>query len=306
MTKIGVNQYSIGNGKVKLMKQIGSDSKYGTVFMSKGTNEGELYRFAIKVMRQNDENRREIQILDELSKIVLANKNPHFPIIYGRYNCSSPAYIDMPKTINGYKYYISLNEIATGDLDQFMHLTKTGHSEKILLNAMAQIMMAIFSFHRLGYYHNDTHYGNFLYHRINPGGYFKYNIYGDEYYIENLGYLWVIWDFGKAVLMTKHISNTFTRNFHFVNDYCRIIYGFVNEGHPLGGWIEDDYIIPKGVTKVIQEILAARKLVIDNDFTKERQGEKIFIANLIKSNLFKKLQDIPPNSKIINQNAFII
>ena len=44
--------------------------------------------------------------------------------------------------------------------------------------------------------HCDTHGGNFLYHKIKPGGYFHYNLYGKDYYLENIGFLWVIWDFG--------------------------------------------------------------------------------------------------------------
>ena len=47
-------------------------------------------------------------------------------------------------------------------------------------------------------YHNDAHTGNFLYYKIKPGGYLHYNIYGKDYYLENKGYLWVIWDFGLA------------------------------------------------------------------------------------------------------------
>ena len=52
-------------------------------------------------------------------------------------------------------------------------------------------------FHKyINAFHNDAHAGNFLYHRIKPGGYFHYNIYGQDFYLENIGFLWVIWDFG--------------------------------------------------------------------------------------------------------------
>ena len=47
--------------------------------------------------------------------------------------------------------------------------------------------------------HADTHFGNFLYHKITPGGKpFEYNIFNYNLSIENIGYLWVINDFGLA------------------------------------------------------------------------------------------------------------
>jgi phosphatidate cytidylyltransferase len=62
--------------------------------------------------------------------------------------------------------------------------------------------------------HNDCHTGNFLFHKIKPGGYFHYNIFGIDYYLENLGYLWVIWDFGLTEFYNLKPINT---------DYLRII-----------------------------------------------------------------------------------
>jgi predicted unusual protein kinase regulating ubiquinone biosynthesis (AarF/ABC1/UbiB family) len=58
-------------------------------------------------------------------------------------------------------------------------------------------------------YHCDTHTGNFLFHKIKPGGYFHYNIYGKDYYLENQGYLWVVWDFGliEPFQNSKEINN---------------------------------------------------------------------------------------------------
>jgi hypothetical protein len=45
----------------------------------------------------------------------------------------------------------------------------------------------------------------FLYHKIKKGGYFHYNIYGKDYYLENLGYLWIIWDFELSISFDKMI-----------------------------------------------------------------------------------------------------
>jgi hypothetical protein len=61
--------------------------------------------------------------------------------------------------------------------------------------------------------HNDCHSGNFLFHKIKPGGYFHYNIYGIDYYLENKGYLWVIWDFGFT---ENYKNNSNPINYDFV------------------------------------------------------------------------------------------
>jgi hypothetical protein len=71
--------------------------------------------------------------------------------------------------------------------------------------------MCIATVHSLGIRHNDTHYGNFLYHKIKPGGYIKYTIKNETFYVENLGYLWVIWDFG--------ISTQLNSKFDYFYDY---------------------------------------------------------------------------------------
>ena len=90
---------------------------------------------------------------------------------------------------------------------------------------MTQIFISIMFFH---YYtnshHNDAHSGNFLYHKIKPGGYFHYNIYGKDYYLENIGYLWVIWDFGLATHFSK-TRKIGTTNFQktISTDYYKII-----------------------------------------------------------------------------------
>lgn len=44
--------------------------------------------------------------------------------------------------------------------------------------------------------HNDLHAGNVLVHKIKPGGYFLYKINNKNYYVPNLGYVFLLWDFG--------------------------------------------------------------------------------------------------------------
>ena len=306
LKNIGVNQYSIGDGKIKLMKQIGTKSIAGVIYMSKGTNEGELYRFAVKIMKNNPQNKREIDLLELVTRQVLTNSNPHFPIMYKNFICNSKIASknsDFPEVTNNANYFINLNEIATGDLKMFMSKTKTNAEHIYTSNALAQIFMAILSFHSLGLYHNDCHYGNFLYHRVNPGGYYKYQLFDDEVYIENLGYLWVIWDFGYA---TKDTDSTYKNqnNYYYLEDYFRIIYAFANNSDTLKGWIEDKYPVPSETKNLAVKIFQCRNTLITQNLTKIRKGEESLFNMLKGFKLFKRLEDLPSDAKIINQDSF--
>ena len=210
--------YRVGRNII-LDKQIGSNSLYGVVFLSHyktnvkyGNRFDKLNKFAVKITDQSEYNKKEIEILEKLTNIVRKEICPHFPISYGYLECSNPLLKsnisndysivkDMNNTffnINPYitnktKLYIQINELASGDLSNLL----SSSDKRDELNIIAQTLISIMFFHNLtNSFHNDAHTGNFLYHKIKPGGYFHYNIYGKDYYLENQGYLWVIWDFG--------------------------------------------------------------------------------------------------------------
>ena len=69
-------------------------------------------------------------------------------------------------------------------------------------------------------FHRDGHSGNFLYHKIEPGGCFRYVINGIDYYIENMGYLWISWDFGISTKNRNHGM--------YLIDYYRISFVLTN------------------------------------------------------------------------------
>ena len=218
--------YRVGRNII-LDKQIGTDSAYGVVFLSHyktnvkyGNKFDKLNKFAVKITDQLSYNKKEIEILEYLTKLVRMDKCPHFPILYGYLQCNNPLLTS--NTLNDYsivknmnntfyninpyignkiKLYIQINELASGDLSNLL-LSSEIRDE---LNIIAQTLISIMFFHNFtNSFHTDTHTGNFLYHKIKPGGYFHYNIYGNDYYLENQGYLWVIWDFG---LIEKFTSN---------------------------------------------------------------------------------------------------
>jgi hypothetical protein len=215
--------YRIGN-KIILDKRIGTPSAYGIVYLSHfksnikyGTKFDRLNKFAVKITNQSNDNKKELEILKDLTKIVIELKCPHFPISFGSLKCDStiksnnPDEYSIVKNKHNNKNHfpelitrnklllIQLNELAAGDL----HSILIAGNKPDFYNIFTQIFIALMFFHTYtNCYHGDPHTGNFLYHKIKPGGYLHYNIYGKDYYIENQGYLWVIWDFGLIMPFT--------------------------------------------------------------------------------------------------------
>ena len=303
LNRIGDNQYSIADGKIKLMKQIGTQSVYGVIYMSKGIEEGELYRFAVKIMKKTSDNKLEIDILEKVTKKVIGNINPHFPIMYKNFECNTLNYeYYLPKVSQKSTYYINLNELASGDLKMFINEPSNAVAKKTN-GALAQIFLSILSFHYLGYSHNDAHFGNFLYHKINPGGYIKNTIYGENVYLENVGFLWVIWDFGKANKLELK------DNYEFCTDYFRIISAFISEKKPIifnnlqYGWVKNNFIVPDETTELVIKIFKIYIWILDNKVTTKYDGEKVFFKKILnETNLFIKEKDLPKDAKILNPN----
>ena len=238
--------YRVGN-RIILDKQIGSDSVFGIVFLSHfktnikyGTKFDRLNKFAVKITNQTKANKNEVKVLEDLTKQVIDFKCPHFPISYGHLRCNnSRAKSDnlddysivkdkhkkkklFPELVNKNKsLLIQINELAAGDLASYLNSNKN----KNISNTIVQLILSILFFNDFTKsYHTDLHAGNFLYHIVKPGGYFHYNIYGEDYYLENQGYLWVIWDFGLIKPFTennKYGPTTYDYSINF--DYYYII-----------------------------------------------------------------------------------
>ena len=313
--------YRIGK-RIILDKKIGTPSAYGIVFLSHfksnikyGTKFDKLNKFAIKITDQSAGNKQEIKILETLTKAVIELKCPHFPISYGSLICNNsrvksknPDDYSIVKDkhknkIINKQYYpdivnrnksllIQINELASGDL----HSLLKQPIQKDVLNYMTQIFISIMFFH---YYtnshHNDAHSGNFLYHKIKPGGYFHYNIYGKDYYLENIGYLWVIWDFGLATHFSK-TTKIGTTNFRkaISTDYYKIIdtFGYYNVVMTAN---------EVNIRKILYNEISTYYVIYDYSRMRELQEK---ILNLLLANV-PSFTTIKP-SKIINKTPYII
>jgi len=185
---------------IELIEKIGQGS-CGVVYKSKLKDDKEYNNyFATKIQLNFEEVDNEMFIANKLKEYNSAEfKNPHLPLILNSniMLCSNLA--------NGtFEYYYK--KIANRDV-------------KLWKNAIEQIYMSMASLHSLGIIHNDPHHQNFLFYKIKPGGCFHYEINGIDYYVENIGYLWNIWDFG--ICITNYRYTEYIKDYNFFNLFLR-------------------------------------------------------------------------------------
>jgi len=291
--KSGKPIYRIGN-RVILEKKIGTDSVYGAIYLSHyrlhNKKFGKLLKFATKISDGSYPiNVNEYTVLKDLTACVIRNECPHFPISYGKLTCSNqydskiqsvyssdinPSYKkqsekslellldNLPENANKSNIIITLNELAENDIHNFIKLY---YSDDIIIwNTLIQIMLSIMFFYKyINAFHCDAHSGNFLYHKIKPGGYFHYNLYGKDFYLENIGFLIVIWDFGliNPFQNSKRINNnkygTYDnrrKNLTITQDYAKIIKdGFRYKKH--GGGVNNNNLFSTNIYTFIDYII---------------------------------------------------
>jgi hypothetical protein len=290
----------IGN-KIILENKLGRSGSYGVVYKSyyRETRKNvynPIIKFAVKICEINEINRQEILIAKELTKYLVNNNIMHFPILYGYLKCNTNDLHDVFSSeadsgslkythssfnsniyndlLNKSSLYFQIYEIANGNTDSYYaHIiddsTDKIKSNELVFNALAQLFMSIYYFHIvLGMQHNDTHFGNFLYHKIELGLNFKYTLdTGVNFYIKNIGYLWVINDFGLAKPLTT--SNKISQ---ILADYKTIIDNAQEYSH---------FYINNDIVNFIKEV----KLYLDKDlytgYDSSEDVEKKIIINIM-------------------------
>ena len=327
--------FRIGNNII-LKKQIGSDSINGIIYLSSFRDKtNKIFKYAIKLMLVNEQNTYEIKILEQLTKALLEHKCPHFPILYANLICekfdnfnSGSSYVksnsnDNKKNKNKIKieiiknypiiirknykkkqFYFMLNELANGDLKTF--IIKYHKDGNLIQNALVQVYLSLLFFYKITLnVHNDAHWGNFLYHKVKPGGYFHYKILDNDYYLENLGFLWVIWDFGYAIDINYQKYED--RNINF--DLLKIIGAFDNKKNKFG-YVPDifpfDYNFTSKIGNIINTLYEKNTTIGYRYYSPKNMNDFIILIlqtfvnyDIIKTNIKDK-------TKILNKTPYII
>ena len=136
--------------------------------------------------------------------------------------------------------------------------------------------------------HRDTHGNNFLIHFIKSGGYFHYRIYNENYYLENIGYLVVINDFG----LVKDLND-----FTLLYDFKKFIKWFIRHKAP-----RDDF---DDIKEFMKRLIKRFTYNQDNDNIQHIFYKYLF--KFIHSTYPKFLLTSKPNGAvIINKTPYII
>lgn len=279
------DNYYLNN--IHLYKKIGSESVYGTIYNVKYKHDDNFYNICGKIMCDTKDNRNEIQLIMKATEKTMNNETPHFPIMYFNSFIQKDTKLKdfsvyLPKSIKRCnKFIVNFNEMFSGDLKIFMEECKHNNNKNLLINTLEQIFICILTFHKkIKLSHNDCHWGNFLYHKIKPGGYIHYNIFNKDIYLENKGYLWIIWDYGLTSPL--YDSNKYV-------DYYRILNAFIS--YEDYGWNNKlKYKINRAIN------------IFDN--IPEYKNNKNF-ENKLFNELFSYHTPVyvkPPDSQIINLN----
>ena len=240
------------------------------------------YNFISKIVLNTKKSNNEILYLNKLSDAVINNKCPHFPILYGNYDIKleNEELKILPKILiaevnNSFK--IILSENMDGNLRFFLNTMK--YSDNIYINALTQVFLSLIFFYKeTKSFHNNSIWDNFTYKKINIGGYYHYEILGNNYYLENLGYLWMLSDFDKCVDFNKSLE----KNMMINNDFERIIYSFLPTSYN-GKINENKYKISRNSLESILKVVRVVKYYTDKYSS---VGLKIYISKIM--NIFEK------------------
>ena len=294
---------------INLQKQIGSNSKYGAIYITSIDKAVGKYPIASKLMEINRSNSVEKCLNEHITTKIMKKKlSRHFIFTYRTFICNNIS-SNVPPIIKNLNYFVNLNELAHGDLKQLCKSKTYVEDDSLVYNVFIQVMLSIMSFQSIGYTHGDCHYGNFLYQRNIEQGYYFYKINDINYYLKSCKYTMLIFDFGFAKSIDK--SNILT--YKVIDDYMRIIHAFANKKILTKSWSHYPNYPSDNVSQYTNHLLNKLNSIGKALLTNRNKTNKNFnnlindmiIPHLITApnNIFKKGK---PSGKIINSKPFII
>jgi len=194
--------------------------------------DGNQFDFAIKMAKITKEvnPHLETHIARLLNDLVFKGIAQNLPIMVDSFNCDSCNFKNLRdiRRSTDAKCIFTINEIANGDLASWL---QTNPSVAELQSCLFQIMAGVHAFqHYFLLHNNDIKAPNILFYNVNPGGFWKYRIYGRDFYVPNYGKLFIVNDFGvasiyapKYELLSKKENNLGARLFMINNDKLELI-----------------------------------------------------------------------------------
>ena len=193
-------------------------------------------------MEASNDNLQEIKLMRLITDtLLITEKSKHFAAVHKHAICKNKLLIDhkgdainMPSRLK----LVSINELAHGDLKTLVNDRQVAANSDLMYNLLFQVFISIGTFQNLvGYVHDDSHYGNFLYQKNNEKGYYEYEFEGKKYYLKACGYNMMIYDFG----LSKNINTPAKLKQYgnkVIGDYYRIINAFLSKSYGWGNYYD--------------------------------------------------------------------
>jgi len=308
------DKYNIGDF-LTLVKPIGTAGIYGVIYETVDNNNA--LTMVTKLMPSKvKENINEVRMNVFATEIIKRKLSKHFLMSYKTYECVGASNNnDLPEIIRNKNYYLVINELAHGDLKMLLMDNNFLSDKNIVFNVLVQCILSIATLHSHHLVHNDSHWGNFLFH-LNKNykkGYYHYMIQGKDFFLESCPFNMMIYDFGQTQNWTSLDEN------RALEDYRRVISFFMLKEHKSLSYPQFNGVID--TTLPIAKDLNALSLFSQGLHTKlfrehmasiEMKKENIVLDTIM--NLLKNFKDqnnvlldsLPAGAEILNETPYII
>jgi hypothetical protein len=191
----------------------------------------------------------EIYMMNACTNILNEKITQNLPYLYG-YKVAKNSFSYMSEFINDgtFKNWITTKERTNHELD----------------NAYFQIFHAAYCIYKYTeMYHDDLHWENVLILKIKKGGFFRYKIKNKTYDVPNLGYIFIVTDFGLSAQNTNKLYGLF-------NDISRIARASSWAFKQTGMYQDGPFRYAKSDIKTAEDIFIPFKV-----FTKKIKGKPV-------------------------------
>jgi hypothetical protein len=218
---------------VDLKEQFGTRSdtsqiKGTVIYRTFFNKDGRDFWIASKVMNgdiQENFNQDEAVLMERITKeLIITELSKHFVIMYKSTFCED-------SKVEKSRRLVNFNELCDGEIRSLLLDDTIKRDKDTFYNILFQCVISLATFHNMiGYTHNDTHNGNFLYQTNNEDikCYYHYTLGDTSFYLKRCPYHICLYDFGNSqVLRTGDMPHIVSYNSTSIfNDYHLLIHNF--------------------------------------------------------------------------------